>query len=105
MLLIHRSLGRATATARLWPLRQALIQHSTEYVDLLEQVNIINMTNATIRFATPGVAPYATFKGSLEVLTRYIAKEFGSRKTRANAISPEAIRIDMTSEAFNPPRI
>jgi len=39
---------------------------------------IVNITSATTRVATVGVAPYATFKGGLEVLTRYIAKELGS---------------------------
>jgi NAD(P)-dependent dehydrogenase (short-subunit alcohol dehydrogenase family) len=62
---------------------------------------IINMTSATTRVATPGAAPYAAFKGGLEVLTRYMAKEFGSRGIRANAVSPGAIRTDMTSAAFD----
>ncbi|MFL9877047.1 SDR family oxidoreductase [Herbaspirillum rhizosphaerae] len=63
--------------------------------------HIINMTSATTRVATPGAAPYAACKGGLEVLTRYMAKEFGPRRIRANAISPGAIRTDMTSEAFD----
>lgn len=63
--------------------------------------HIINMTSATTRVATPGAAPYAAFKGGLEILTRYMAKEFGPRKIRANAISPGAIHTDMTSEAFS----
>lgn len=62
---------------------------------------IINMTSATTRVATPGAAPYAAFKGGLEVLTRYMAKEFGARRIRANSISPGAIRTDMTSGAFD----
>ena len=41
---------------------------------------------------TACVAPCAAFKGGLEVLTRYMAKEFGSRRIGANAISPGAIR-------------
>lgn len=56
---------------------------------------IINMTSATTRVATPGVAPYAAFKGGLEVLTRYMAKEFGERGTRVNAVSPGAIRTEL----------
>jgi len=63
--------------------------------------HIVNLTSATTRVATPGAAPYAAFKGGLEVLTRYMAKEFGSRGIRANAISPGAIRTDMTSGAFD----
>lgn len=57
--------------------------------------SIVNLTSATTRVATPGVAPYAAFKGGLEVLTRYMAKEFGDRRIRANAVSPGAIRTDL----------
>lgn len=46
---------------------------------------IINITSATTRVATAGVATYASFKGGLEVLTRYMAKEFGERGIRANS--------------------
>lgn len=56
---------------------------------------IVNVTSATTRIAFPGVAPYAAFKGGLEVLTRYMAKEFGERRIRANSISPGAIRTDL----------
>jgi len=57
--------------------------------------SIVNMTSATSRVATAGVAPYAAFKGGLEVLTRYMAKEFGERRIRANSIAPGAIRTDL----------
>jgi NAD(P)-dependent dehydrogenase (short-subunit alcohol dehydrogenase family) len=57
--------------------------------------HIVNLTSATSRVATAGVAPYAAFKGGLEVLTRYMAKEFGDRGIRANAVSPGAIRTDL----------
>ena len=63
--------------------------------------HIVNLTSATTRVATPGAAPYAAFKGGLEVLTRYMAKEFGPRGIRANSVSPGAIRTDMTSGAFD----
>jgi NAD(P)-dependent dehydrogenase (short-subunit alcohol dehydrogenase family) len=56
---------------------------------------IINITSATTRVATAGVAPYASFKGGLEVLTRYMAKEFGERGIRANSIAPGAIRTEL----------
>lgn len=56
---------------------------------------IVNLTSATTRVATAGVAPYAAFKGGLEVLTRYMAKEFGDRGIRANAVSPGAIRTEL----------
>ena len=57
--------------------------------------HIVNVTSATTRVATAGVAPYASFKGGLEVLTRYMAKEFGERRIRANSVAPGAIRTDL----------
>jgi NAD(P)-dependent dehydrogenase (short-subunit alcohol dehydrogenase family) len=60
-----------------------------------EGAGIVNLTSATTRVATAGVAPYAAFKGGLDVLTRYMAKEFGERRIRANAVSPGAIRTEL----------
>jgi len=57
--------------------------------------HVVNISSATTRVATAGVAPYASFKGALEVLTRYMAKEFGERGIRANSIAPGAIRTDL----------
>jgi len=57
--------------------------------------HIVNVTSATARVATAGVAPYAAFKGGLEVLTRYMAKEFGQRRIRANSVAPGAIRTEL----------
>lgn len=62
---------------------------------MAQDAGIVNVTSATTRVATPGVAPYAAFKGGLEVLTRYMAKEFGERRIRANAVSPGAIRTEL----------
>ncbi|MBO9789942.1 SDR family NAD(P)-dependent oxidoreductase [Xanthomonas phaseoli] len=65
--------------------------------------SIVNLTSATTRSATAGVAPYAACKGGLEVLTRYMAKEFGERGIRINAVSPGAIRTELgggMDEAF-----
>lgn len=57
--------------------------------------HIVNMVSATSRVATAGVAPYASFKGGLEVLTRYLAKELGERRIRANSIAPGPIRTEL----------
>jgi NAD(P)-dependent dehydrogenase (short-subunit alcohol dehydrogenase family) len=57
--------------------------------------HVVNITSATSRVATAGVAPYAAFKGGLQVLTRYMAKEFGPRRIRANSIAPGAIRTEL----------
>lgn len=56
---------------------------------------IVNLTSATTRVTTVGVAPYASFKGGLDVLTRYMAKEFGERRIRVNAVSPGPIRTEL----------
>jgi NAD(P)-dependent dehydrogenase (short-subunit alcohol dehydrogenase family) len=62
---------------------------------LEDGASIVNVTSATTRVATTGVAPYAAFKGGLEVLTRYMAKEFGDRRIRVNAVSPGPIRTEL----------
>jgi NAD(P)-dependent dehydrogenase (short-subunit alcohol dehydrogenase family) len=67
---------------------------------MVDGASIVNMASATSRVATPGVAPYASFKGGLEVLTRYMAKEFAARRIRANSVAPGPIRTDMTNEAL-----
>jgi len=67
---------------------------------LEENASIVNLTSATTRVATAGVAPYAAFKGGLELLTRYMAKEFGDRRIRANAVSPGAIRTELGADSM-----
>lgn len=57
--------------------------------------HIVNLVSATSRVATAGVAPYASFKGGLEVLTRYLAKELGPRRIRANSVAPGPIRTEL----------
>jgi NAD(P)-dependent dehydrogenase (short-subunit alcohol dehydrogenase family) len=41
---------------------------------------IVNISSGLARFALPGYAAYATMKGAIEVLTRYLAKELGQRQ-------------------------
>jgi NAD(P)-dependent dehydrogenase (short-subunit alcohol dehydrogenase family) len=60
-----------------------------------KNASIVNLTSATTRVATVGVAPYAAFKDGLAVLTRYMAMEFGEHGIRANAVSPGAIRTEL----------
>lgn len=62
---------------------------------LADGASIVNLTSATTRVATIGVAAYASCKGALEVLTRYMAKEFGERRIRVNSVSPGAIRTEL----------
>lgn len=55
---------------------------------------IINISSGLSRFTLPGYAAYAMMKGSVEVLTRYMAKELGSRGICVNALAPGAIETD-----------
>lgn len=55
---------------------------------------IINLSSGLARFALPGSAAYASMKGAMEVLTRYMAKEFGSRGIAVNIVAPGAIETD-----------
>ncbi|HVK46223.1 MAG TPA: SDR family oxidoreductase [Pseudobacter sp.] len=55
---------------------------------------IINISSGLARFSYPGSAAYASMKGAIEVLTRYLAKELGSRGIAANIVAPGAIETD-----------
>ncbi len=62
--------------------------------------NIICVSTGLTRFAIPGYAPYASMKGAIEVLVKYLAKELGPRKISANVVAPGAIETDFTRGAF-----
>ncbi|GAB0112595.1 SDR family NAD(P)-dependent oxidoreductase [Acidisoma sp. C75] len=55
---------------------------------------IINVSSGLARFSMPGYAAYATMKGGVEVMTRYMAKELGARQIRVNTLAPGAIETD-----------
>jgi NAD(P)-dependent dehydrogenase (short-subunit alcohol dehydrogenase family) len=55
---------------------------------------IVNLSSGLARFALPGFGAYAAMKGGVEVLTRYMAKELGSRGIAVNTIAPGAIETD-----------
>lgn len=55
---------------------------------------IINVSSGLARFSLPGMSAYGMMKGGIEVFTRYLAKELGSRKITANVIAPGAIATD-----------
>ncbi len=55
---------------------------------------IINVSSGLARFSYPGSSSYAMMKGGIEVFTRYLAKELGSRRISANTLAPGAIETD-----------
>ena len=55
---------------------------------------IINVSSGLARFSTPGYAAYASMKGGIEVLSRYLAAELGKRGIGVNVVAPGAIETD-----------
>ncbi|EOR93344.1 3-oxoacyl-[acyl-carrier protein] reductase [Arcticibacter svalbardensis MN12-7] len=61
---------------------------------LNEGGRIINLSSGLARFSTPGFAAYASMKGAIETLTKYMAKELGARGIAVNVVAPGAIETD-----------
>jgi NAD(P)-dependent dehydrogenase (short-subunit alcohol dehydrogenase family) len=57
---------------------------------------IINISSGLARFSNPGYSAYASMKGAVETLTRYMAKELGTRKIAVNTVAPGAIETDFS---------
>jgi NAD(P)-dependent dehydrogenase (short-subunit alcohol dehydrogenase family) len=55
---------------------------------------IINISSGLARFSIPGSSAYGSMKGAVEVLTRYLARELGSRGIAVNVVAPGAIETD-----------
>ncbi|WP_024870830.1 SDR family NAD(P)-dependent oxidoreductase [Tolumonas lignilytica] len=56
--------------------------------------SILNVSSGLARFALPGYSAYGAMKGAIEVLTKYLAKELGSRNINVNVLAPGAIETD-----------
>ncbi len=57
---------------------------------------IVNISSGLTRFTFPGISAYACMKGAVEVLTRYLAKEYGARGIVVNTVAPGAIATDFS---------
>lgn len=55
---------------------------------------IVNVSSGLTRFSFPGRIVYASMKGAVETMTRYMAKELGSRGIAVNVVAPGAIQTD-----------
>ncbi len=55
---------------------------------------IVNLSTGLARFCLPGYSAYASMKGAIETLTKYLAKELGARGIRVNVVAPGAIETD-----------
>jgi NAD(P)-dependent dehydrogenase (short-subunit alcohol dehydrogenase family) len=61
---------------------------------------IINISTGTTRFSNPGYSVYASMKGAIEVFTKYLAKELGSKGIGANVVAPGPIETDFNNGAI-----
>ena len=61
---------------------------------------IINLSSGTTRFGVPGYITYASMKGAVETLTKYLAKELGPRNIAVNVLAPGAIETDFNNAAL-----
>jgi len=57
---------------------------------------IVNLSSGLTRISHPGSGAYASMKGAVEVLTKFLAKELGSRGINANVVAPGAIATDFS---------
>lgn len=66
---------------------------------IADQGRIVNFSSGLTRVSVPGFSAYSAAKGAVEVLTLYMAKEFGSRGIAVNTVAPGAIATDFLGGA------
>ncbi|MCW3060563.1 MAG: short chain dehydrogenase family protein [Capsulimonas sp.] len=57
---------------------------------------IVNLSSGLTRMSYPGSSAYASMKGAVEVLTRFLAAELGPRRIAVNTVAPGAIATDFS---------
>ena len=57
---------------------------------------IVNISTGSTRLAGPGSSAYASMKGAIEVLTRVLANELGSRRIAVNTVAPGPTATDFS---------
>jgi NAD(P)-dependent dehydrogenase (short-subunit alcohol dehydrogenase family) len=81
-----------------------LIQKSLSLIN--DNGRIVNVSSGSTRSFVFGYSIYASMKGAIETLTKYLAKELGSRGITVNVLAPGPIETDFNNAAIrnNPDR-
>jgi 3-oxoacyl-[acyl-carrier protein] reductase len=66
---------------------------------LKEGGSVINIGSVISRIKPPGSSVYTATKGAVEMITSVLAKEFGPRKIRINALNPGIVETEGTKTA------
>lgn len=63
---------------------------------------VVNVASSATRptSISPGYSAYASMKGAITTLTRYMAKEFAPRGIRVNSVAPGPTRTRLGGDAF-----
>ena len=69
-----------------------LTQKSLNHIN--DNGGVVFISSGTTRFCVPGYSVYSSLKGAVEVLTKYVAKEYGIRGIRSNIVAPGPIETD-----------
>jgi NAD(P)-dependent dehydrogenase (short-subunit alcohol dehydrogenase family) len=68
---------------------------------LIDSINdngsVINISTGTTRFTNPGYSVYSSMKAAVEMFTKHVARDFGSRGIRANIVAPGPIETDFNN--------
>ncbi len=72
-----------------------LTQKSLNHIN--DNGGVVFISSGTTRFCVPGYSVYSSLKGAVEVLTKYVAKEYGHRGIRSNIVAPGPIETDFNS--------
>ena len=78
-----------------------LLLTTQEAVKLIgpEGGSVINISSVVSSLSPPGSAVYSATKGAVDVITKVLTKELGSRKIRVNAINPGMVETEGTHTA------
>jgi NAD(P)-dependent dehydrogenase (short-subunit alcohol dehydrogenase family) len=72
-----------------------LTQHLLPFIN--DNGRIINISSGSTKYSTPGYSIYASMKGAIEVFTRYLAKDLGSRGITVNVVAPGPVETDFNN--------